>query len=382
MRGELASPGLGRDCVPDPGPEVCAGNDDSHSPSLSADGGVVVFASRADDLVAVDDNRADDIFARTFRPSAVAGATDFGTVSPGGVLERVITVRHQGFGPLRLTAPEVTGPQSGDFAVFPTDTCLGTVLHATESCVVSVRFRPAGTGRRAATLRLTAGDRVFSVPLTGLSSGPPAFDLAVTPPELAFPGERLALSVSLPEVVTVTNTGTSPLTVRSVTGVDGPALHARDYLIAATNCPGATLSPGQSCTMTVRNLPHGAGERQGALLVETDAFSRLITLRARGTAPTVVVNPGVVVAGRVVQVTGTGFPPGRAVSVALPGNGSPVVVHTDQFGAFAVPMPVFDHGLIGSVVTWVTAPETELLIPAPLLVVPGTYQPPTFIGRR
>jgi hypothetical protein len=368
--------------VPDPGPEVCAGDGYSFSPSLSADGSVVVFASDAGDLVAADDNDAADVFARTFQPSVVVGATDFGTVSPGGFVERTLTVRHRGFGPLRLGAPVVSGPQAGDFVVFPTDTCTGTVLHATESCVVSIRFRPAGTGRRDATLRLTAGGQVISVPLTGVSGGRPAFDLAVTPAELAFPGERPALSVSLPEVVTVTNTGTSPLTVRSVTGVDGPALHARDYLIAATTCPGATLLPGQSCTVTVRNLPHGAGERPGALLIETNAFSKLITLRARGTAPTVVVNPGVVVAGRVVEVTGTGFPPERDVTVTLPGNGSAVVARTDQFGAFAVPMQVFDHGLIGSVVTWVTAPDTDLLIPAPLLVVPGTYQPPTFIGRR
>jgi hypothetical protein len=382
VRGELASPGLDRDCVPDPGPEVCAGNGDSYSASLSADGSVVVFASGADDLVTADDNGSHDIFARTFRPTVVAGTADFGTVSPGGFVERVITLRHKGFGPLRLAAPEVTGPQAGDFAVFPTDTCRGTVLHATESCVVSVRFRPAGTGSREATLRLPAGDQVVSVPLTGVASGPPSFDLAVVPPELAFPGERPALSVSLPEVVTVTNTGTSPLMVRSVTGVDGPALHVRDYLVVATNCPGATLSPGQSCTITVRNLPHGAGERPGAILIETNAFSKLITLRARGTVPTVVVNPGVVVAGRVVEMTGTGFAPARDVTIALPGNGSAIIVRTDQFGSFAVPLQVFDHGLIGSVVTWVTAPDTELLIPAPLLVVPGTYQPPTFIGRR
>ncbi len=382
VRGELASPGLGRDCVPDPGPEVCPGNDDSHSPSLSADGSVVVYVSDANDLVDVDDNGLTDIFARTFRPTVVASSADFGTVSPGGAVERVITLRHQGFGPLSIAAPEVTGPQEDDFAVFPTDTCRGTVLHATESCVVSIRFQPAGTGRREATLLLPAGDKVVSVPLTGVSSGPPSFDLAVVPPVVAFPGERPALSVSLPEVVTVTNTGTAPLTVRSVTGVDGPALHARDYLIADTNCPGATLSPGQSCTVTVRNLPHGAGERPGALLVETDAFSKLITLRARGTAPTVVVNPGVVVAGRVVEVTGTGFPPERDVTVALPGNGSPIIARTDQLGAFAVPLQVFANTLIGSVITWVTAPDTDLLIPAPLLVVPGTYQPPTFIGRR
>ena len=382
VRGELASPGLDRDCVPDPGAEVCAGNGDSYAASLSADGSVVVFVSGADDLVTADDNGSDDVFARTFRPTIVVGAADFGTVSPGGAVERVITLRHKGFGPLRLVTPEVTGPQAGDFAVFPTDTCRGTVLHATESCVVSIRFRPAGTGRRVATLRLSAGDDVVSVPLTGVASGPPSFDLAVVPPELAFPGERPALSVSLPEVVTVTNTGTSPLIVRSVSGVDGPALHARDYLVVATTCPGATLSPGQSCTVTVRNLPHGSGERPGALLVETNAFSKLITLRARGTAPTVVVNPGVVVAGRVVEVTGTGFPPARDVTITLPGNGSAVIARTDQFGSFAVPLQVFDHGLIGSVVTWVTAPDTELLIPAPLLVVPGTYQPPTFIGRR
>ena len=56
------------------------GNDHSHSPSISADGRYVAFASDASNLVAGDTNAAGDVFLR----DRVAGTTERVSVGPGG----------------------------------------------------------------------------------------------------------------------------------------------------------------------------------------------------------------------------------------------------------------------------------------------------------
>lgn len=355
---------------------TCDGNGGSYSPALSADGGMVAFVSGASDLVTGDDNGVPDVFARTFEPTITVTPADFGSVTPGASVTRALTVRQTGFGPLRLSTPAIQG--STDFTIYPTESCGGSVLHATDECVVSIRFQPTKTGRRGALLVLNE----FTTPLTGLAGPAAVYDLRITPEAPAFPGERLALTTSQPITVTVTNSGQRPQTVRTVTGLAGPRLYAHDYLVSATDCPGRTLQSGQSCSVVVRNQPHGAGERPGALLIDTTALSRVVPLQANGTTPVVVANPGVVVSGRATELMGTGFPPDHPVIVVLPGNGPALVAQTNQLGAFTMGLPILTNGLIGTTSARVTAPNTDLAIPAPLLVVPGSYQPPTFLGRR
>lgn len=64
------------------------------------------------------------------------------------------------------------------------------------------------------------------------------------------------------------------------------------------------------------------------------------------------------------------------------GNGPALVAHTNQLGAFTVRLPILTNGLIGTTSARVTTPNTDLAIPASLLVVPGSHQPPTFLSRR
>lgn len=389
LPGELASPGSGRDCGA-PAGTACGADGDSAAPALSADGGVVAFVSPADDLVAGTADpppESSDAYARRFAPALRADPVDFGTVGQGTPVTRTVLLSHTGFGPLRIAGVTVAGGASADFAVFPAENCVAATLHETDTCLVSVRFTPGAEGERSAQLVVDLGGTRTSVALTGTVdpvAGPPAAgSLTAAPGLLAFPGDRLALSDSPQATIVVRNPGGTPVVVGAVTAVSGPALFPQDYRFS-TGCAGAILAPGASCRIDVVASPRGAGDRPGALLITGDAASGplLVGLTARGRAATVTANPAVVVAGRVAQLSGTGFPAGLPVPVLVPGRAEPLVLPADANGAFATSMLVFEHTAIGTTLITATAPGTELTASAALLVVAGTYQPPGFLGRH
>lgn len=380
LPGELASPSVLADCG---SAGTCPGDAVSGTPALDADGGTVAFVSSADDLAQGDTNAMSDAFARQFQPSLQAAPLDFGTVPLGGSATATVTVHQVGFGPVYVGPVTVTG---GDFSVFPSQTCQNSVLYETGTCLVSVRFAPRGPGARPGTLSL--GVRGWPAPFTvGLSGGvgPPVDGFAASPNPLAFPGPQLALSTSAPQVVTVTNTGTTPFTVSSVRSVAGQGLFAGDYTITHDTCVGGPLPAGGSCQVTVVDVPHGAGSRPGALAFTDDAGGspQLVGLRATGVTPTLQANPAVVIEGRVTTVVGHGFPAGHQVAVTLanlPG-GPALTATTGPHGDFSVAVPVFEHADVGTWQATATATGTGLTATTPLLIVQDTYQPPDFTTR-
>lgn len=78
--------------------------------------------------------------------------------------------------------------------------------------------------------------------------------------------------------VQVANTGGSPLLVQSV-AVSGK--HRKDVVLATT-CPGDTLAPGASCSVTLRLRPAAAGRRTATLVVTTTAGAQAVELTGQG----------------------------------------------------------------------------------------------------
>ena len=73
------------------------------------------------------------------------------TISP----PQTVTLTTTGDAPLRVTRATTTGTDSDDFVVSG-DTCTGAVVPVGSTCQVRVRFAPAATGSRSASLRLTS----------------------------------------------------------------------------------------------------------------------------------------------------------------------------------------------------------------------------------
>jgi hypothetical protein len=79
--------------------------------------------------------------------------------------------------------------------------------------------------------------------------------------------------------VSVSNTGTAPLAVSTLT-VSGAA--AGDYTISADTCTGATLAPGTSCTFDVVLEASVAGTRSASITVASAAGNRTVSLTGIG----------------------------------------------------------------------------------------------------
>ena len=112
---------------------------------------------------------------------------------------------------------------------------------------------PTGDGRTGELRAATYGRGIWQIPLlTASTAAQPSMSL--TPNSLAY-GTQPVGTESAPQTVTVTNTGTAPLTV-SVVSTTG------DFS-ETDNCAIAPIAVNSSCTVQVRFLPSATGDSRG-----------------------------------------------------------------------------------------------------------------------
>ena len=122
--------------------------------------------------------------------------------------------------------------------------------------------------------------------LTVLAQAPPAA-ASLAGEGLDF-GEVGVGRYSVPQDLTLTNTGTSTLVIEEI-DLAGP--HGTEFAVTYHGCSGARLAYGQSCQIQIQAIPSGTGVRTGTLVVEhsdsssPDAFTLTVIGRARGSAP-------------------------------------------------------------------------------------------------
>ncbi|MEK7755423.1 MAG: SBBP repeat-containing protein, partial [Acidobacteriota bacterium] len=91
--------------------------------------------------------------------------------------------------------------------------------------------------------------------------------VTLVPPSLSF-GNHSVGTTSAPQTVTLTNSGTAPLIISTVTLTGS---HPGDFNKTADTCAGATVAPGNTCTMTVTFGPTALGGRSAALTITDNA---------------------------------------------------------------------------------------------------------------
>jgi len=161
--------------------------------------------------------------------------------------------------PSYCSAGTVLNPQSSDGSCTP-------------ACSICVTYVPNGTGKRSGTITVTDSDP--SSPQSVLISGEGALvELSPAPSPLLFPATPLGSSNTLP--VTLTNTGTKAVSIKSISAID-------DYT-ASNNC-GSSVAPKASCTINVTFTPTASGARPGTLTVASSdpASPERVDLVARG----------------------------------------------------------------------------------------------------
>jgi hypothetical protein len=190
---------------------------------------------------------------------------------------------------LNLSALSLT-PNFQQVASGSTDCAANTALAAGASCSIAVSFVPIQTGTLAGSLLLTTNslnspaNRTINLTANGLTGAGPAVSLNV--PSLTFTAQLIGVQ-SLPQIVTLTNSGGSAFTISSI-WLEGS--QAGDFQISTT-C-GASLAAGANCTVSVTFTPNSSGTRSATLL-----FSDLVVGSPQSVTLTGTGNGGVLALG-------------------------------------------------------------------------------------
>jgi hypothetical protein len=158
-------------------------------------------------------------------------------------------------GPLTINSIQTSGPFS------EADDCPSSLPNG-QTCTVYVYFSPTGAGTSLGTV--TINDNGFfsgasTANLTGIGT---AITLSGVPVNF---GAQLVKTTSATKTVTVTNTGSSAITMGTIT-----LNETTDFAIKSNNCPasGKTLAGGASCQIGLTFTPSSTGAKKGAVIIK------------------------------------------------------------------------------------------------------------------
>jgi hypothetical protein len=189
-----------------------------------------------------------------------------------------VTLTNNGTAALTIT----TIAASGDFA--QTNNCPGSLpaTAGSNTCTINVTFTPTATGTRNGMLSVTdnASGSPHTVGLSGNGTPAPAPAVTLSTNALTF-NPQMVTTTSAAMPVTLTNSGTGPLTITSIVA-------SGDF--AQTNtCPASpntlpSTAPGNTCTINVTITPTTTGPRAAALTITDNANGspHVVTLNGTG----------------------------------------------------------------------------------------------------
>jgi len=141
----------------------------------------------------------------------------------------------------------------------------GVSLAPNSSCAINVQFYPQVAGAQSGTLTVSDLLNTQTVALSGTAVAAPA--MTVSPSSLSFAAQQVS-KASLPQTLTVTNSGGSPL---ANVGFQISGLNAANFAWSASTC-GSTLSnvSGEnSCSVQIVFTPASAGGSEAEVVVSS-----------------------------------------------------------------------------------------------------------------
>ncbi|MCG3149753.1 MAG: hypothetical protein PCFJNLEI_03218 [Verrucomicrobiae bacterium] len=216
-----------------------------------------------------------------FCPNAVSslafGEVTTGTFSP----EQFLVITNCGTADLLITNAVVVGVASNEF-VITTDLCSGNPIAPGETCSIGVKFVPGTAGVRTATLRIN--DNTATSPHTVGLSGTgraPAPVVCLSPTSVSFANVPVG-TTSVVTSVTVTNCGTAPLTITSVSVIGASS---SQFVLVSSDCVGGSIATGAACVVQVQFAPTSIGPATATLQIIDNAAGspHTVTLNGLGT---------------------------------------------------------------------------------------------------
>jgi hypothetical protein len=166
------------------------------------------------------------------------------------------TLTNTGNATMSITRIGITGTNPRDFT--QSNTC-GSSLAVGAKCTVSVSFKPTAINKRTASLSISdnaAPPNPQTMALAGTGT-----EIKLVPGSLSF-GNQLVGTTSAPKKVTMTNVGSTVLTI---SGISLTGTNAGDF--SQTHTCGGTLGAGASCTISVTFHPSTTGARSAAISI-------------------------------------------------------------------------------------------------------------------
>ena len=270
-------------------PAVDAGNNFAPNlPVIDFDGNPRVVDGNGDGTAVVD------LGAYELSPTTIslsASSLTFGPQPPGSTsTAQTVTLTNTGNQKL-LFAIAV----DANFA--QTNNC-GASLAAGSTCSIDVVFSPMTTGNITGnlTLRDTASGSPHTLSLAGEGGAPMA---SLAPSSLNF-GSQLVATTSASQSATLSNTGTTQLTIYGITASGN---------FAQTNNCGSILNAGANCVINVTFTPTATATQSGSVNVADNASGspQILSLTGTGTAPVASFSP-----------TSLSFGPQAVTSISAP----------------------------------------------------------------
>ncbi len=181
-------------------------------------------------------------------------------------------------GPVTTTSVTFGGPNADQFVVAIPAGCVRTRIAGATFCTLRVQFRPtvaSGPGLKTASFTIVSSAGTFTGNVSG--TGVAVATIGALPATLNL-GRRPLGSVTT-TTLTVTNTGSAPLSVSSVV-TTGAA-----YSATVGTCSGP-VAPGGTCQLNVTFAPTVAGNPiTGTLTINSNASNNPRTVNLTGRAP-------------------------------------------------------------------------------------------------
>ncbi len=213
----------------------------------------------------------------------VTDTLDFGPVIETTTADQTVAVTSSGTLDLEIFAIAVSDSLSAPFSIL-TDNCSMQILPPDNTCILTVRFAPTGTGLEQDSFDIPSSDLdtpTATVNVSGTGAPAPVPEITVDPLDIPF--GAVIETMSADATVTVTNSGTADLVLDQITmaGPAGPFSVENDTCSIRTLPP---LPPDNRCTLTIRFAPPATGLFNGSVdIPSNDPNAAIVTVNVAGT---------------------------------------------------------------------------------------------------
>ena len=245
----------------------------------------------------------------------------FGNVNTGGNSTQIVTISNPGNSTLTITQASMSG--SAAFTMSGLTTPVS--VNAGSSTTFSVKFAPTTAAAVTGSISLTsdASGSPTALALTGTGVTPSTAQLTLNPTSVPFGNVNVGSSAT--QSVTVSNPGTSTLTISQITASGA-------YFSDSGLTAPVTVNAGSSTTLSVKFAPTTAGAASGSITLTSNASSspNTLSLTGTGTAPQISLSPSPVAFGTVtdgsssaktVTITNAGSATLTITNAAISGTG-------------------------------------------------------------